>query len=333
MKLRSLFAAALTAFAVTTASAAAPAPGASDSTKVDALWPAESTQVFKLNIKQILSSDIVKKYALNQIKQAMEGKDAQEMMKTLGLDPLKDIDTLSGGLWGEDQNDMHGLIILRGKFDPTKIFEAVDKAIQKDGDKVSIVKEGDTKLVKIVAEKIPEPLYATMADDKTILLATDKKIVMAGVKAADSKSKATIKPELAELVNAMDEKASLFFCGMAGKVGDIPPNPVFDDVEKLKKQLENMVSSSMTLRVTGDISMEMALNMKNTDSADDFGATVKETLDKARVFLPIIGMQAPQAKSIIADLQKMSSKVDGKAIKMNIKITGDAIGKAVGAEE
>jgi len=326
MKLRTLFLAAVVAgLGINPARSA----------DVDPLWPADSQQVMKLNIRQILESDIIKKYALAQIKQAMEGKDAQKMMKDLGLDPLKDIDTLSGGLWGDDPKDMHGLVILRGKFDPAKLFEAIDKAIQKDGDKISIVKEGDTKLVKIVADNIPEPLYATMADDKTILVASDKKIVMAGVKAADTKAKSAIKADLVELVKAMDDKASMFFCGLSsGKVGEIPPNPIFDDVEKLKKQLESMQSSSMTLRVTGDVSMELMMSMKSTDSADDFGTTVKELLDKARVFLPIIAMQAPQAKAIVDDLKKnLGSKVDGKNIKMNVKISGDAIGKAVGAEE
>ena len=45
-------------------------------------------------------------------------------------------------------------------------------------------------------------------------------------------------------------------------------------------------------------------------------------------------MQAPQAKAVVDDLKKnLTSKVDGKNVKMSLKLTGDAIGKAVGADE
>src|SRR5439155_4467043 len=145
----------------------------------------------------------------------------------------------------------------------------------------------------------------------------------------------TIKPALAELVKAADAKASFFGCGLASGEGiELPPNPAFEDVDKFKEQTKHIVSSSMTLRITGDVSVEMIMNMKSTETADDLGGTFKELLDKARVFLPIIAMQAPQAKAVIEDVKKnLKSSVDKKNIKMSLKITGDAIGKAVGVEE
>src|SRR5258707_206026 len=69
---------------------------------IDPLWPEKSDSVMKLNFRQILESDIIKKFALAQIKQAMEGKDAKKMMEELGIDPLKDVDSLSAGYWKED---------------------------------------------------------------------------------------------------------------------------------------------------------------------------------------------------------------------------------------
>lgn len=305
---------------------------------VDPLLPADTMNVVKLNVKQILESEIIKKYALAQLKQALEGKDAAEKLKELGLDPLKDIESLTAGFWnpGDDPKDTHGLMVLRGKFDAEKLFAAVEKAIAKDGDKMSIVKEGDVKLIKIVVDNMPEPVYATMANDKTIIVATEKKLVLNAIKIADDKNaKPAVKSELAELVKGMDEKASLAFVGLAtGKVGDIPPNPIFDDVEKLKKQLENVVSSGMTLRVGTDISMEFTLAMKNKEAADDFGETVKELLEKARTFLPLIAMGQPNAKPLVDDVKKnLKSSVETKNVKMSVKITGDAIGKMTGAEE
>jgi hypothetical protein len=301
----------------------------------DPLLPAESMQVMRVNLKQIIESDIIKKYALANIKQAMEGKDASKMLKELGLDPLKDIESISAGWWGDDPKDMHGVFVLRGKFDGEKIFAAVEKEVQKDGSKMSIVKDGDVKFVKVVVDNLPEPVYATMANEKTIIAGTDKKLVLTAVKLADDKSaKPVLKPALLELYKSMDEKASVVYCGLPGKIGDIPPNPVFDDPEKLKKQLESLVSQSMTVRVGTDVTLDIIMSMKDKEAAEDFGSTVTDLIDKVRTFLPLIAMGQPNAKPVIDDLKKtLKSSVDSKNVKMTVKLSGDAIGKAVGAEE
>ncbi len=303
---------------------------------VEKLLPAETEQVFQLNIKQILESDLVKKYALAQIKQALAGNEAQKTLQALGMDPLKDIDSLTGGVWGEDPKDLKAVIIVRGKFDAEKLFDAAKAAAKKDGDKVSIVTEGDYTLVKVTVENRPEPLYLTVADDKTVLLATDKKLVVTAMKAADDKSaKPQLKKDLIALIEQMDGKASMFACGVSsGKVGEIPPNPLFDDVEKLKKQLEKLKSSAMTLRVTTDVAVEVIMSMKDGDAAEDFGSTVDELLGKAKAFLPFIAMQNANMKPIIGDLTKsLKSKVDKNDVKMTLKLTGDSIGKAAGTDD
>ena len=302
---------------------------------VEKLLPAETEQVFQLNIKQILESDLVKKYALAQIKQALAGNEAQKTLQALGMDPLKDIDSLTGGVWG-DPKDLKAVIIVRGKFDAEKLFEAAKAAAKKDGDKVSIVTEGDYTLVKVSVENRPEPLYLTVADEKTVLLATDKKLVVTAMKTADDKSaKPQLKKELIALIEQMDGKASMFACGVSsGKVGEIPPNPLFDDVEKLKKQLEKLKSSAMTLRVTTDVAIEVILSMKDADAAEDFGGTVDELLGKAKAFLPFIAMQNANMKPIIGDVTKsLKSKVDKNDVKMTVKLTGDSIGKAAGTDD
>ncbi len=303
---------------------------------VDMLLPAESEQVFSVNLKQMLESDLIKKYALASIKQALEGNDAQKQLKSLGMDPLKDIDTLSGGLWGEDAQNIKGLFIARGNFDPKKIFETAEAAAKKDGDKVSIVKDGDYTFVKVAMDNRPEPIFMSVADEKTVLIGTDKPILVTAMKAIDKKATApAIKKELADLIATMDSKASMYFCGLSnGKVGEIPPNPLFDDTEKLKKQLQKLESSSMTLRVTGDVSLEFLMAMKDGDAADDFGSTVDELLGKVKAFLPLAAMQDANFKPVVTDVTKsLKSKVDKKTITIVMKVTGSAIGQAAGTDE
>jgi len=306
---------------------------------VEPLLPAEAEQVFKVNVKQILESDLVKKYALAQVKQALEGNDAQKMLKELGLDPLKDVDSIGGGLWGDNPQDMKGLFVIRGKFDLEKLFAAAEKQAKKDGDKLAVVKDGDFTLLKVTVENRPDPIYVgAPGDSKTgtvIVAGTEKKLVTTALTMAEKKSKSAIKKELAALVEKMDPKASLFVCGVStGKVGDIPPNPLFDNPEKLKKQLEKMESTAMTLRVAGDISLDITMSMKDTDAADDFGSTVDELLNKAKAFLPFIAMQNQALKPVVNDVSKsLKSKVDKKTVVISAKLSGDAIGKAAGADD
>src|SRR5262249_38325471 len=155
---------------------------------------------------QILDSDLVKKFALNHLKQVLEGNDAQKTMKELGLDPLKDVNEIHGGLWGEDAQNMKGLFVGKGNFDLEKLFAAAEKQAKKDGDKVAIVKDGDYQLVKVTVENRPDPIYVSGADKGTIVIGTDKKLVTDAMKAAESKAKPALKKKLTDLVGKMDPK-------------------------------------------------------------------------------------------------------------------------------
>lgn len=301
---------------------------------VVALLPADAEQIININVRQVLESELFKKYLLANAKQALESNEAQKTLKQLGLDPLKDIDRISGGLWGENAQEMKGLFVINGKFDPKKLFEAAQDAASKNGDKISIVKEGDLTLVKATVQNRPDPIYMSVSDEKTIVIGTEKKLVTDAMKIKPD-SKPAINKQLAELYGKMDQKATFFLCGVSnGKVGDIPPNPLFDDPVKLKKQLEKLETTTMTLRVTTDISVEMEMGMKDGDAADDFGATVDELLNKVKVFIPLIAMQNANLKPVSNDLSKsLKSSVKEKSIIISAKLTGEAIGKAAGSDD
>jgi hypothetical protein len=317
------------AFALT--GAFAPAKAAD----LEPLLPAETEQLIRVNVRQILESDLIKKYALNQIKQALEGNDAQKQLKELGMDPLKDIDSITGGIWGDDPQNMKFVMIAKGKFDPAKLFEKAEAEAKKDGDKIGIVKDGSYTLVKFTVPNRPDPLFMSVADEKTVLVGSEKGLVTAAMKAAETKSKSVLKKELVALADTVDSKASMSVVALSsGKVGDIPPNPLFDNPEKLKKQLEKMETMAMTVKVTGDITLEVAMGMKDGDAADDFGGTVDELLNKAKAFLPFLAMQSPNMKPVVTDISKsLKSKVEKKAVNITAKLSGDAIGKAAGADD
>jgi len=305
--------------------------------EVDALLPSETEQIVHVNVKQILESDIIKKFALGQIKQGLEGNDAQKFLKEIGLDPLKDIDSLSVGLWGKDKDNMNTLGVIRGSFDAEKVFAAAEKAAKDMADKVSIVEEGDYKLIKFI-NKDGKPGFAAVADNKTVLVGSDKKLVAASLTAAIKKVKPTLSKELTALLLKQDDKASMFACGVTeGKLKDIPdinvPVPGIDG-DKIKDGLQKMNSVSVTINLGKEIALDISMGMKDADAADDFGATVAKLTDTVKTFLPLLGMQQPNAGELIKNVSDtLKSKVKDKDITLSVKITAEAIGKASGKSD
>jgi len=308
--------------------------------EVHPLLPAETENVIYVNFRQIIDSPIIKKYALDQMKQALQGEEAQKVMQTVGLDPLKDIDELTGGFWGEDANTPKGLFILSGKFDPVKLFNAADAEGKKNPDKVAIVSEGKYRFVKLTNEGANGPtaafkeIYLAVANEKTILAGTDKEILVKTMGRVEAnESKPAIKKALGALLVKMDSKASFFMCGLSdpNKIGDIPPNPLFDDPAKLKKHLEKMENMAMTLRIGDDVGLEAAIGMKDSGAADEFAATIDDMLGKIRAFLPLIAGQQQNLKALINDLNKnLSCKAKDKEVKITLTLSGKSIAAALG---
>ena len=317
--------------AVLTAAVAAPARAA----EIDPLLPAETEGVVFVNVRQILDSELIKKYALGQIKQALEGNDAQKAIKELGLDPLKDVDRVSVGLWGK-QEDMNGVFVIRGKFEPAKLFDAAEKASKNKGDQIEIVSEGKYKLVKVTPKEggpgNQKPVYLSVADEKTVIAATDPKLAVKTVETAEKGAKPALKKDLAALVLKQDEKASVFVCGLVdGKVSELPPgfNIPNIDAKELQQQLATLQSVALTIRLTDDVGLEVAAGMKDAESATAFGATATKLVETAKVFLPFAGAQQPQAKPVIDDLvNTLKSSVKESSVVISLKLSSDAIAKA-----
>jgi hypothetical protein len=300
--------------------------------EVDALLPSETESIIHVNVKQILESDIIKKFALGQLKQTLEGNDAQKQLKELGLDPLKDINSVSAGVWGQDKDDMNYLAVIRGSFDAEKLFAAAEKASKENSEKVSIVEEGDYKLVKMVGDK-NQVSYAAVADNKTVIVGSSKKIVAASLTAAIKKVKPTISKELAALLLKQDDKASMFICGVTeGKLKDIPDINVpggLVDGEKIKDGLKKMNTMAVTLNLGQEVALDITMGMKDADAADDFGATVAKLTDTVKTLLAFANQ--PNMADLIKNVNDtLKSKVKDKEITLSVKVTAEAIAKAGG---
>ncbi len=309
---------------------------------VDPLLPKETEYVVHMNFKQMLDSDIIKKYAMGQIKQALQGEDLKGVLDTLGLDPLKDIEQATLGVWmkGEETN-MVGVI--KGKFDTKKMYDGAKDLATKAKDKVEIVTESvdgkDVTLVKMTQDS-GKPAFLTVADDSTVLLGSEKKYAVAALTAFNKKEKAKLTKELTALVLKQDDKASMYFCGITeGKLKDLPASS-FDglkqvgvDGEKMKEQLEKMNTVAVTLSVGKEVKFTAIMGMKDADAAEEFNGTLEKLVDTAKTFLPLLANDKKN-KAIIGDLTKtLGVKAKDKDVTLSFALTAKAIGDLAGSDE
>jgi len=292
--------------------------------EVEPLLPKETEQVVNVNFKQMLDSDIIKKYALEQLKQALQGADARKFLSELGLDPLKDVERIVAGGSGKDQSDTKGLMIVHGKFDPEKLFKAAEAQTKKDPDHFTLVKDGKDVMFKYQPDN-GNPAYGTVVDDTTVIVGSDKKMITTAL--ATGSKKPALSKDLTSLIAKQDDKASLWVAGVTkGKLNNIklpkgggaPPN--------LQGQLEKMETVAIVVRVTMDISLDVTIGMKDGDAADELGKTIDDGLQQIKGAVPFLAAMNPQMKPLVDVVNTLKSTVKDKSINITAKMAGKSIG-------
>ena len=316
-------------FAIAAALAVALAPTAR-AADVDKLLPADAEYVVHFNLKQILDSEIIKKYALDQLKQALQGNDAQAMLKELGIDPLKDVEKITIGASGTDQNDAKALIMVRGNFDPDKLFKAAEAQSKKDGDRFTMVKDGNDVMFKYQPDN-GNPMYGTVVDKTTVVVATDKKIITTASAAFAAGKASAASKDLSALISKMDDKASMWVCAVTkDKLNNVKlPGGGGGMGQNIQGQLAKMDSVTVTLRVTGDISLDVNLGMATEAAADEMGKTVEEGLGTIKGALPFLAANDERMKPLVDVVKTLKSEVKSKVVSVSAKLPGAVLGKLI----
>ena len=310
--------------------AASPAARAAD---VDKMLPADSEYVIYFNVKQILESDIIKKYALEQMKQALQGIDAQQMLKELGLDPLKDIEKITIGASGTGPEDTKGLIIVAGTFDPDKLYKAAEAQAKKDGDRFTMIKDGKDVMFKFQPDN-GNPVYGTVVDNKTVIAGSDKKMITTALAAATAGKPAAVCKDVAALVGKMDAKASMWVVAVTkGKLDKVKLPGGGGGNQKIQEQLAGLDNVTVTLRVTQDVNLDVNLGMKDETAADEMGKQVDEALGQIRGFLPILAANDERIKPLVEVVKTLKSEVKSRTVQITAKMSGNAIGNLVNPKD
>ena len=305
------------------------------SAEPDKLLPGTTDTVLQVNIKQILESDIAKKYALEKIKQSLDNRDVKTMLAEVGLDPLKDIDQLVIGTSGDSKSEMKFLGILHGNFTPEKLYKAAMAQTKKDPDKYSQIKEGDTVIFKFIPEGGDQSFYLTMIDENTVIAANEKKLIINAVAASKSNRSAALSKELSALIKKMDDKASVYAVSVVkGKLDEfkIPPNPAVD-FSGIQDVLPKIETVSLSVSVKTDVNIQVTVGMKDENSAGDFRNAFDELFNQLKPLAQLAGAANPKAKPLTDILNSIKSSTKDKDVVISGKLTGANIGRIVNPDD
>jgi len=98
----------------------------SDPVPESSKWLVEGAEVvLALNVKQMFSSELMKKGGAEAVKGLISGNEhAKTVFEATGIDPVKDIDTITLSGTMSTPKDVKALVVVKGKFNLDKIQTA-----------------------------------------------------------------------------------------------------------------------------------------------------------------------------------------------------------------
>jgi hypothetical protein len=182
--------------------------------EISKFLPDDSQMVVCVNVRQILDSELVKKYVLSQIEGGIKGNtEALEMVSALGLDPVKDIASITFAAPG-NVKDKKWTVLIRGNFDPAKVHAAAEKFAQNQPEALTIHSEGGLRLYEARQAKSAQPTFAALLDKENLVVSSVKDYILEAAAKSSGKKLTAMDKKLSEYVNQVDGKQSVWVVGL-----------------------------------------------------------------------------------------------------------------------
>lgn len=304
-------------YSVSTASAA----------EVNKYLPNDTEIVVSLNVRQVLDSKIVTKYALSLIKDMIEeNKEARTILQSLDFDPLKDVEKLTIAS-APEESSVKGLIILQGKFDVAKFEKRIEEYAKEKKDELKIHKIGTKKVYEI---KTPEAeaemegvesqtIFFTFLDNKTIAASPNKDYVSEAIDKEAGIKESKLNKGVKTLIEGMDE--SMSFWGIASSSALAKSMPDADGT------FNKFTSVSLGLHITDEIKAQLVMAAKDAKVAKELSKEMAEAMDQAKNM--IAGFPIPNNKEILDLLDALKLTVADNNVILKGRIPADLIEKAI----
>ena len=243
-------------------------------------------------------------------------KKLQEALKLTGLDPLKDLDSIT--VSGADIKSPRFVIVVRGKFDADKINAAMMQEA-KTKPNVKSSKEGALTIWSTDGGDGKNSMYATVASRGVLLMSSDKNSL---VKAATGAGQGKIGPELKSVIGRVSGKESFW---VASIVNEEMKKQLASN-EQTKKYADKLKAITGSLTLTDDVQFGLRIYTTEAKVADE----IRGTLDalKPLANLLVQGDKAEQLGPIVNELLKnLKIGADQTTVTIDLKLSEDLIRK------
>jgi hypothetical protein len=288
--------------------------------EVDRYLPADTKAVVVINVRQTLDAPLVKKHALEQIKTALEqNAELQKIIVAAGVDPLKDISSVTLAVTGSLTDADKGLLIVHGTFNVAKAQAAAEDFAQKNPTQLKVEKEDGLVLYSNTAGR--KTFYAAFADKSTAVLSATKETVVAAARSAGQKPPALNK-DMQAVLDKADATQVIWLAAL------VPA-----ELQKMLAKGENTKDiadklSAFTGSVNLDKDLQAAFHVWTTDAKT--ADSVQELLDGIKGFARFMAQQNAQAGPVLGDVvDSIKITTEKSRVDLTLKVTEDMLEKGL----
>jgi hypothetical protein len=281
----------------------------------DKFFPSNTQAVINVNLKQLLDSPLVKKDLPKIQEQIKANAEAQKHLSALGFDPLKDLESVSIGMAGvEDQDQV--VMVLRGKFDLAKIKAHAAEAAKAKKDQFKIHEvDNHTIYEATVVPQQPKPMFFAVLDANTIVGAMKQDDASAAFLINAGKKKNEANKDLQSLMSKANPKQSFSLMMLGGALGNGVP---FGD------KIEH-INGGVTLGE--EIKTEFLILTKDNDSATALAEMIQQGLEQAKGAVMFLSGQTKELAPLADIVDVLKVNATDKTVSIKGDVTKEAVEK------
>jgi hypothetical protein len=299
---------------------AAPAPGEADPTPETAKWVVEGAEVVvHLNLRQVFASPAMKKGGVEAIKALIEKDEtAKKVFEATGIDPLKDIDSITLSGTAAAPKEVKALAVVRGKFNLDKIHKAAEKFAE---DKPAELKLSKSDGVQLYEVKVKENAgVGAFLDGTTLILSPTKEATLDAIK--------TIGRRSAKISRDLDSALAKF----SGKESMSLALVITDEMKKQIGKAPGAAEIAPNLKmVTGALELSDAATLGLVVKTDDEEAANKlqGLVKQGMMLVELMATSDDKVGPLLSEILKATKLGQEKTnVSLTLKVTQEMIEKA-----
>jgi hypothetical protein len=294
------------------------------SAEVDKLLPNDAQYVLTLNVRQLLDSPLTKKYGLARIQALLKDDDAvQDVLKSLGLDPLKDISqVVVASKYASDVGK--AFFIVHGKFEVAKFQAKANEVAEDLGDVLKIHAAGDFKIYEVNFPLKPQ-LFVSVVNLTTIVASPDKNYVIEALDKEAGKKKGAIHKDLQTLVTKTNGATSLWAVALRPA---LDKTPLTED-DSFKPMLDKIKTVAVEVTASDHIEADLAVAAPAGDSAEDLAKEIREGLKDAKGIVNFLSREKKRIQILLELLEALKVSREGSNVLIKGQVTAEVIEKAL----